>query len=109
MARAVHIVTYRGRRSPREARKSVAPGRGAQLEMGQHLVGEQGGVAKIIIRSICTNIFIAQIAVLGAVVLNAYWFVFRPCRSITLTIRLPFQVCVNIAIAPVRKTISNAL
>ena len=38
-------MTYRGRRSPREERKSVAPGRGAQLEMGQHLVGERGGVA----------------------------------------------------------------
>ena len=35
-------MTYRGQRSPREARKSVAPGREAQLEMKQHLVGERG-------------------------------------------------------------------
>ena len=55
------------------------------------------------------NLFIAQTVVLGAVILNGNWFVFRPCRSITQTIRLPFQVCVIRAIVPVLKTISNAL
>ena len=35
----MRIVTYRGRRSPQEARKSAAPSRGAQLEKGKHLVG----------------------------------------------------------------------
>ena len=70
MARAVHIVTYRGRRSPREARKYVAPGRGAQLEMGQHLVGERGGIARIITRFslIGANASSAKTVVLGAVI-----------------------------------------
>ena len=58
---------------------------------------------------VVANVYIAKIVVLGAVILNRNYFVFRPCRSITLKIRLPFQVCVNIAIAPVLKTIPNAL
>ena len=79
-------MTYRGRRSPQEARKSAAPGRGAQLEMGQHLVGERGGVAKIIVRFSligAKNVSSAKTVVLGAVILNVNWFAFCPCRSIT--------------------------
>ena len=79
--------------------------------MGQHLVGEREGSQRQLqgFSLIGTNVSIAQTVVLSAVILNGNWFVFRPCRSITVTIRLPFQVCVNIAIAPVLKTISNAL
>ena len=69
-------MTYKGRRSPREARKPVAPGREDQLEMRQHLVGERGVIARIIARfaTICADLSIAKAVVLGAVSWSI-WFI----------------------------------